>query len=90
MIPIVHPLKDHGENDPSKNPVETPEDENIFDFIKDRSTIDAIVHLATKITARIYPKRRKAVFVAWTWTRHSSALIIFACGTPLSPWAYLG
>jgi len=28
-LPIVHPLKDHGENDPSKTPVENPQNENI-------------------------------------------------------------
>ena len=42
-----------------------PKTKNIFGFVKDRATIDAIVHLATKITARKGPKRRKAVFVAF-------------------------
>ena len=31
-LSIVHPLKDHGENDPSKTPVETPEDEKYLRF----------------------------------------------------------
>ena len=42
-----------------------PKTKNIFGFVKDRSTIDAIVHLTTKITTRKCPKRRKAVFVAF-------------------------
>jgi len=43
----------------------TPKTNNIFDFAKDRSTIDAIIHLATKITARKCHKRSKAMFVAF-------------------------
>jgi len=42
-----------------------PKTKNIFSFVKDRSSIDAIVHLVTKITARKCSKRSKAVFVAF-------------------------
>jgi len=38
---------------------------HIFGFFKNRSKLDAIVRLATKITARKCHKRNKAVFVAF-------------------------
>jgi len=43
----------------------TPKMKNIFGFVKDRSTLDAIIHLATKIKDRKRPQRSKSVFVAF-------------------------
>ena len=42
-----------------------PKTNNIFGFVKDRSTLDAIVHLLTKITVRKSTKGIKSVFVAF-------------------------
>ena len=42
-----------------------PKAENIFGFVKDRSTLDPILHLVTKITARKTTTRNKPVFVAF-------------------------
>ena len=36
-----------------------PKTKNIFGFVKDRSTLDAIVYLATKITARKCPPKKQ-------------------------------
>jgi hypothetical protein len=43
----------------------TPKTIYFFGLVKDRSTLEAIVHLVTKITARKIPKRIKDVFVAF-------------------------
>ena len=43
----------------------TPKTKNIFECIKDRSTLDTFVHLVTKITARNSTKRKKPVFVVF-------------------------
>lgn len=42
----------------------TPKTKTIFGLVKDRSTLDAIVHLVTKVTARKCAQRSKPDFVA--------------------------
>jgi len=43
----------------------TAKTKNISGFVKDRSTLHAVAHLATKITARKCPQRNKPVFVTF-------------------------
>jgi len=45
--------------------IQTPKTQNTYGFVKDRSTLNAIVHLTTKIIARKYPQRIKPAFVAF-------------------------
>ena len=48
----------------SKTSLEIAQDD-IFGFVKDRSTLDAIVYLEINIIARKFPQRSKPMFVAF-------------------------